>query len=237
MTTLTPTKATGATAKPNEMLYVDPAAETTDEALADPMLLDGLNVVFVADVLSAMLTHERCGVHLYRSVATRSNNPMLKRRYEEFGQETARHVEILEGLIAQSGGNPNYVSAPARAVEGMNSKLLESTFMFAGSLDLMTQETAMLDAVFLAESMDHANWQTLSALISSLPEGELRDAFEAAVAEVEDQEDEHLEWAKTTKARITHMQAESSLATTVGLKTEEMIARVRGWMSGEDGAS
>src|SRR5436190_2689636 len=124
MSTLTPTKAAGATAKPNELLYVDPAAEVSDDAIASAMAVEGLNTVFVADLLSAMLAHERCGTHLYRAASTRSNNPVLKRRYQQFGEETANHVEILEGLITETGGNPNYVSGNARAVEAMDGKLL-----------------------------------------------------------------------------------------------------------------
>jgi rubrerythrin len=178
-----------------------------------------------------MLTHERCGTHLYRSVAGRSNNPMLKRRYEEFGKQTEHHVEVLEQLILASGGNPNYVSATARAVEGMDSTLLESTYMLNGSGDLMVQEMTMLDAVVLAESMDHANWHMMSELVDSLPDGELREQFRTAVAEVEDQEDEHLEWAKTTKLRLVKLQLESNLATTVSTKAEELIARIHGWFS------
>ncbi len=46
-----------------------------------------------------MLTHERCGRHLYRSCESRSNNPVLQAKYREFGEQTERHVEILEGLI------------------------------------------------------------------------------------------------------------------------------------------
>src|SRR3954462_6621900 len=128
MTTLTPTKDKGATAKPAELLYVDPVGQTSDDALRSQMNLEGMNTAFIADLLSGMLTHERCGTHLYRSVSARSNNPLLKQKYEHFGEETARHVEILEQLISESGGNPNYVSPTARVVEGMNSKLLESTF-------------------------------------------------------------------------------------------------------------
>jgi rubrerythrin len=177
-----------------------------------------------------MLAHERCGVHLYRAVATRSNNPMLKRRYEEFGQETLHHVEVLEQLITVLGGDPNYVSPTARAVHGMDSNLVESTFMLNGALDVMTREMAMLDAVFLAESMDHANWQLLSQLVDRM-EGDTRDTFASAVEEVEGQEDEHLEWARTTKARLVMLQATGSMAETVGLATEELIARVQNWLS------
>jgi len=231
MPTFTPTKDTGATAQPNKVRYVDPAAQVTEEMLQALMPSEGLNTVFVADLLSGMLAHERCGVHLYRSVAGRSNNPMLKARYVQFGEETEHHVDVLERLVKQMGGNPNYISAQARAVEGMDSKMVESTYIGSGALDLMTAETAMLDAVFLAETMCHTNWQLLATLCEALPVGATRDAMRAAVDEVEDQEDEHLEWARNTKARLIQMQAQSSLATTVGMKAEEMVATIKGWFS------
>src|SRR4051812_16938770 len=106
MTTLMPTKDRGATAQPAEMLYVDPERQVTEEAVAASMEMPGMNASFIADLMSAMLTHERCGTHLYRSVAARSNNPILKRRYEEFGEETEHHVEVLEQLVTKAGGNP-----------------------------------------------------------------------------------------------------------------------------------
>jgi rubrerythrin len=231
MATLTPTKDVGAAAQPLPTLYVDPQAQTSEELLSTFASGCGLNSVFLADQLSAMLTHERCGRHLYRSVAGRTNNPILQRKYEEFGAETERHVEILETLIAEAGGNPNYVSATARAVEGTDAKLLESTFLLAGSVDLMTAEMAMLDAVFLAESMDHANWKLLAQLIEKMSPGALRDAFQRAVDEVEQEEDEHLAWAATTKERLVMLEATDSVIALAGAKTEELVARVKNWLS------
>lgn len=231
MTTLTPTRATGATAKPASGLYVEEACAVTDEQLAAPMADTGLNGAFIADLLSAALTHERCGTHLYRSVAGRTNNPMLKARYEEFGKETLRHAEILEGLIADLGGDPQYVSPMARAVQGMDTAVLESTFRADGTLDVMVREMAMLDAVVLAETIDHANWTNLTQLCAELPEGPQRDSLMAAVDEVGPQEDEHLRWATDTKAQMTMMQARSSLVESVGRKVEDLVETVRGWFS------
>ncbi len=231
MPVLTPTKDDGAVAKANEVVYVEPSITVTDEVLAARLEVTGLNTAFVADLLSACLTHERCGTHLYRSVATRTNNPILQRRYQDFGEETLRHVEILEALIVSSGGNPNYVSPMARAVEGQDSKLLEATFLASGGLDLMTAEMAMLDAVLLAETIDNANWTTLGQLATQLPDGDLRTAFEQAVTQVKAEEDEHLDWALDTKAKLTMLQAQSSMMAAAGAKMEEMIDRVRGWLS------
>ena len=231
MAILTPTKATGGASQPMPALYVEPERQVTPAMLEALLPGCGLNAPFVADLLSAILTHERCGRHLYRSCEGRSNNPILKAKYKEFGAETERHVEILERLIEAAGGNPSYVSPRARAVEAMDSNLLESTFLLAGSVDVMTAETAMLDAVFVAESVDHANWKALAQLASQLPAGNLRDAFQQAVDEVEQQEDEHLSWAQRTRERLVTLQARSDVLASVGEKAEELLARVRNWLS------
>ena len=39
----------------------------------------------------------------------------------------------------------------------------------------------MLDAVFIAESVDQANWQALQKLGQKLPDGQLKHSFTAAV--------------------------------------------------------
>ena len=94
----------------------------------------------------------------------------------------------------------------------MNSYLLQSTFLANGPLDPMTAEMTLLDAVFLAETIDHANWSSFRDLTMTMDEGGLRDAFLAAVDEVEDEEDEHVGWARETRATLTLLQAHSSSA-------------------------
>jgi hypothetical protein len=228
MPTLTPTVATGARSKPQEMTYVDPAGTmmpNEDEAF---LANTGLNGPFVADLLSDMLTHERCGAQLYRSVSQRTNNPVLRERYDHFGNETVEHVEILEGLIAGLGGDPGYISPAARVTEKAGIGLLELTFLLAGSVDLMTQELVMLDAVLLAEAKDHANWSCLAGMVDDLPAGDVRDAFLAAVDEIEVQEDEHFRWAQDMRCRMISLQATSGPTSSLALTADEMVARIKG---------
>jgi hypothetical protein len=179
-----------------------------------------------------MLTHERCGRHLYRSVEGRTNNPVLQAKYREFGAETERHVELLENLIAGAGGNPSYLSPLARAVEATDSNILQSTFLMRGSIDPATAEMAMLDAVALAESMDHANWKLMARIGEQLPQGPMREQCEAVVAEVEPQEDEHLSWSLETKERLTLLQL-SIRDRSVAEKADELVARVQNWLADE----
>jgi ferritin-like metal-binding protein YciE len=228
MPTLIPTAATGARSKPEDMTYVDPAHTMRPDEDEAFLANTGLNGPFVADLLSDMLAHERCGAQLYRSVADRTNNPVLRQRYKHFGNETVEHVETLEGVIAGLGGDPGYVSPAARVTEKAGIGLLESTFLLAGSVDLMTQELVMLDAVLLAEAKDHANWSCLAGMVDDLPAGDVRDAFLAAVDEVEVQEDEHLRWAQDMRCRMISLQATSGPTSSMGLKGEEMVARIKG---------
>ena len=230
MPVLTPTADIGARSRSTGATSVDPVrrlgTEEAEQFLADT----GLNGPFVADLLSNLITHERCGTHLYRSVAARTHNPMLKRKYEENIEEELRHLEILEDLVTSLGGDPLYVSPIARATEKADSMMLESTFLLGGSVDMMDQEMVMLDAVFLAEAKDNANWASLAALVSSFP-SDLQDRVRASVEEARANEAEHLEWAKETRLKMIGLQASSSTMAALGAKAEEMMARIQNWFS------
>jgi rubrerythrin len=231
MPTLIPTADKGARSEPSGLTHVDPARlllPTEKEAfLADT----GLNGPFVADLLSDMTAHERGGAALYRSVGARTHNPVLKQKYSHFENQTVEHVDVLETLVARLGGDPGYVSPSARATERAGLSLIESTFLLGGSVDLMTQELVMLDAVLLAEAKDHANWAGLSELVSAFPEGELRSAVQEAVERVEPEEDEHLGWAQDMRTKLISAQVKSGAMQTVTAKAEEMVARIQGMFS------
>ena len=230
MPILTPTAATGARTVPAEMTYVNPDHLMPPDEVKDFLAGTPLNGPFVADLLSDMLAHERCGAQLYRSLAQRTNNPMLAKQYEHFGTETVKHVDVLENLIGQLGGEPNHVSPAARATTKASTGLLESTFLLTGSIDLMTQELVMLDAVLLAEAKDHANWGCLAALAEGMPTGDIRDAFTNAVDQVLPQEDDHFGWVSETRCKLVSAQATSRAAQVVGEAAETVISRVKKWL-------
>src|SRR3954462_8194713 len=126
MTTIV-TYDTGGTARTAPAVCVLPDRQVPVEEVPAGLAATGLRADFLADFLSACLAHERCGTHLYRSVATRTSDADLRARYEHFGDETGQHVEKLEQLIAGAGGDPQYVSAAARATEQAAAGLLAST--------------------------------------------------------------------------------------------------------------
>ena len=177
------------------------------------------------DKLSEFLVVEQCGFELYKVVAARATTPVLKQQYEEFGRETAHHREVLVRLIERLGGDPSYISPPARIAQFKAAKLLESALAVDG-LSQPEIEMSDLENVLLAETKDHADWHLLSEIarqmaspemmekrsdpanqaLGEMPSGlslvDMQQAIQAAVDEVEDEEDEHLEWARETLTRM-----------------------------------
>src|SRR4051794_2000116 len=200
--TIVVTSETGGTAQPVGVTYVPPERQVLDAGSATALADTGVNAAFVADLLSACVAHERCGAHLYRSVAGRTVDAELRGQYEHFGEETREHVAKLEQLVAAAGGDPQYVSASARATEKAGAGLLESTYLMGGSIDPITAELAMLEAVMLAEAKDRGNWLLLADLAGRMAAGDLRAQFETVTADVLAQEEEHYSWASDTRTRL-----------------------------------
>ena len=201
------TADTGGRTMPLSMVVCRPDRAVTADALEAQLLPgSGLNVAFIAGALSAFLAHERAGAALYRVAAEHSENPMLVAKYEEFGHETVEHIAIYQQLIADLGGDPHYVSPAARMTEQLGQKLLEGPVSLAGSVDLVSLETAFLEAVVVAEHKCHDNWQLLAHLADSLPD-DAALTVRRAVDKVEPQEDEHVRWATDTYRQLATQNA------------------------------
>src|SRR6185503_2872033 len=69
--------------------------------------------------------------------------------------------------------------------------LVKSMQMARSASDPNAAEIVAAECVTLAETKDHANWSLLSKLAESAT-GKEKEALEAAVEEVEPEEDEHL---------------------------------------------
>ena len=153
------------------------------------------------DQLSEFLMVEQGDLELYRVAAERCTLPALKQRYQEFGQQTARHREVYVQLIQAVGGDPDYVSPTARLAQVKATKLLESAVIVDGLApeELMTSD---LENVLLAETKCHLDWELMSQLAKQVADATLKQALEQAVQEVEGQEDQHVEWARQTLRQL-----------------------------------
>ena len=197
MPTTTVTKTTGGKTRAMPMTVAAPEQQMLADQLEQVAADATINGRFLADLLSAFCAHERCGVHLYRALAGVTQNDAWRQKYEEFGRETTEHIGIYEDLIRQLGGDPMYVSPVARLTEFIDTKLLEP-LLLTGSVDLKTVEVAGLEAVLLGETKCQGNWQFLSVLAEQLPDSDSKRAIQSAVQRVQAQEDDHVNWARST---------------------------------------
>jgi hypothetical protein len=85
----------------------------------------------------------------------------------------------------------------------------------------------MPEAVMLAEAKDRANWSCLAAMVEDMPAGDVREAFETAVDEIEVEEDEHFRWAQDTRCRMISLLATAGPSSSLSMKVEEVVARIR----------
>jgi rubrerythrin len=197
MNPLIVTKEMGATTMPIGMVVAEPKTEKTSTELISSMGDIEANRILFANLLSTFAAHERCGVHLYRTAVGMTQISEWRNRYEEFLEQTENHVRILSDLTLELGGDPMYVSPQARMTEFVNTKLMEP-LLFDGSIDSLTRELTMLEAVLLAEQKCHANWELLRQVAEQLSDSTAKLALQEAVEQVEDEEDEHVRWAQET---------------------------------------
>ncbi|HYH48146.1 MAG TPA: hypothetical protein VEG38_01230 [Acidimicrobiia bacterium] len=209
MPTLT-TKETGGMAPlMTAASFSPPECAIAPEELSAFMPDTGLNGMFMADLLSACLMHEQCGLHLYRTAINMTTDEQLRAKYQEFGAETEEHIRIFEELITACGGQPGYVSPTARLTEALDAKMHEAALLLPDGADQQTLELAILETVVLAESKCHSNWTLIQKMTEQLPEGPARTAFQTAVDQVENQEDEHIRWARDTWEQLIMTQAKA----------------------------
>ena len=147
------------------------------------------------DKLSEFLTVERGGVKLYEAAIKLVRNREVKDKFREFHKQTMRHEEILTGIIRKLGGKPAYKSTGAKVAEAKANALLKTMTNTMGKTPAEAELNA-IENIVIAETKDHADWELLGHIAHRSEDSKLSQLLKPAVAEVEDQEDEHLHWSQ-----------------------------------------
>ena len=132
-------------------------------------------------------------------------NDDLRKEWEEYLEQTRRHVQILEDVFETLGLDPDKQTPGRQVVNTIGEALVEAMEQAAKSGPKEAAEVVAAECVVLAETKDHLNWELLAEAAEKLT-GEERRALKAACEEVEDEEDEHL-YHTTGWARELHIQA------------------------------
>jgi len=151
--------------------------------------------------LSEYLAVEKGGLKLYERALQVVVDPEVSRKFHEFREQTRRHETILIRVMSALGMDPDYVSPGARLAAQKAAGLLK-TMMETDGLPAQAIELNAVENIVLAETKDHADWELLGKIARQADNEKIRAALKPAVAEVEPQEDEHLNWAKAALSRL-----------------------------------
>lgn len=163
----------------------------------------------VMDKLSEVLTVERGGIKLYEAALNRVHNSEVKDKFQEFHRQTVRHEQILADIIQKLGGDVSYKSAGAKASEEKANALLK-TMSEVNGMSPSEAELNAIENIVIAETKDHADWELLGHIAHRSEDSQLSQLLKPAVSEVENQEDEHLNWTKKKMGELSLVSLETN---------------------------
>ena len=143
------------------------------------------------ELLYQALETERGGVQVYTMAVECAINEDLKKEWEEYLEQTERHVEVVEELFSKLGLDTE-TETPGRAVvRHIGQSLVMAMEMAQKAGEPTAAELVAAECVVHAETKDHLNWELIGELAKK-EKGDSGKALKEAHAEVEEEEDEHL---------------------------------------------
>jgi rubrerythrin len=143
------------------------------------------------ELLLQSLEHEKGGVLVYQSALECAVNDDLREEWEKYLGETQNHVRVLTEVCTAFGLDPEQKSPGRDIVHHMGNSLVEAMKKAIAAGDMDAAQLVACECVVLAETKDHLDWHLLGMCVEKLT-GEKKKVLQAAIDEVEDQEDEHL---------------------------------------------
>jgi demethoxyubiquinone hydroxylase (CLK1/Coq7/Cat5 family) len=143
------------------------------------------------DLLYQAFETELGGVQIYETALRCVRNDDLREEWEKYHKQTAHHVEIAEGLLHAFDLDPAVDSPGRRVVRHIGTSLVTAMEM---ALEEGSEKDAQLvaaECVTLAETKDHLNWELIGEAAGQVKGAKAKE-LRSALAEVEEQEDEHL---------------------------------------------
>jgi protein-disulfide isomerase-like protein with CxxC motif len=143
------------------------------------------------DLILQSLEHELGGVKVYTTAVRCALNDDLKREWRKYLEQTQSHVAILTGVCEAFGLDPMQQVPSREIVRTVGEALVAAMEMAQRSGNREAAEIVACEAVVLAETKDHLDWELLGKCAEKI-KGPKGKALQQACEQVEDQEDEHL---------------------------------------------
>lgn len=147
--------------------------------------------VQLKELLLQSLVHERGGVLVYRTALECAVNADLRREWSEYLTQTEKHVTVLSDVCVRLGVDPGEMTPGCNIVQHTGKALVMAMKMALAEGNRVAAELVACEAVVLAETKDHADWELIGECAKYL-EGEVASVLKEAYEAIESEEDEHL---------------------------------------------
>ncbi len=149
------------------------------------------------DLLYQMLETELGGVQVYTTALECVVNEDLEEEWTKYLQQTERHVEVVRQLLQKLGLDPDTQTPGRQVVRHIGESLVQAMqIALRSGGEPEAAELVACECVVFAETKDHTNWELLSKYLQKAAQGKEQEVLATAIAEVEDQEDEHIYHSK-----------------------------------------
>lgn len=145
----------------------------------------------VHQLLYEVLETELGGVQVYKTAIRCAVNEQLKGEWEEYLEQTQKHVEIVRELCKKFGLDPQSETPGRKVVRHIGESLVKAMEMAVQSGKPEAAQIVAAECVVEAETKDHLNWELIAELAKKI-KGEDGKALKEAHEQVEEEEDEHL---------------------------------------------
>lgn len=152
---------------------------------------ENYNLKQMNELLYQSLEAELGGVKIYETALSCAVNPDLKKEWQQYLEETRRHVEVARTLCKSVGLDPDAMTPGRKVVGHIGNALVQAMRMAKEAGDPAAAELVACECVVLAETKDHSDWELIGH-VGKNGTGEEAKALLAGYEAVEDDEDHHL---------------------------------------------
>jgi hypothetical protein len=142
-------------------------------------------------LLYEALETEMGGVLVYKTAIRCAINEELKSEWEEYLEQTEKHVEVVRELCQKFGLDPKSETPGRQVVRHIGQSLVKAMEMALKSGKPEAAQIVAAECVVEAETKDHLNWELIFEVAKQMT-GEERKTLKEAHEQVEEEEDEHL---------------------------------------------
>jgi rubrerythrin len=145
----------------------------------------------VNELLLEALETEKGGVQIYETAIRCALNEDLKEEWEEYLEQTRKHVSTLESVCGELEIDSTEETPGRKIVRHIGSSLVQAMSMALQNGNREAAEVVAAECVTLAETKDHLNWELIGEIAKN-SKGGVKKTLQEAYDEIEEEEDEHL---------------------------------------------